>query len=84
MRGIGLIYKHEDCEYSITLADLMVTLDKLESFRLMIWLRGNELPFEMNSRWDLEFMQESIKCEYENKIVYLLYDEIVAVMVMIK
>ena len=61
----------------------MVTLDKLESFKLMIWNRGTELPFELDDKWDLEFMQESVKCEYENKIVYILYDEIVAVMVMI-
>lgn len=78
-----MIYKHEDCEYSITIADLMVTLDKLEQFKLEIWLRGTELPYPLTSNWDFEFMQESIKCTRGSQIIYVLYDEIVAIKVSI-
>ena len=74
-----MIYKQNDCEYTITIADLMVTLDKLKYFHLSIWIRGNEIPYKFHHYWDLEFLQESVKCTEGNKIVYIPYDEISAI-----
>ena len=79
-----MIYKHNDCEYSLTIADLMVTLDQLKYFKLSIWIRGTEMPYKFHQYWDFEFLQESVKCTMgdamkDNKIIYILYDEISAI-----
>ena len=71
-----MIAKCEDCEYTITIADLMVTLDYLDKFELKIWIRGSELPMIFTHEDDFKFLQESLKVVSESAIEYIFYDVI--------
>ena len=68
----------DDCEYTVLIADLIATLmtkDKHdESFILKIWITGSELPFEFDSSNHFDFLQEGIRIETKERIVYLFYD----------
>ena len=70
----------DDCEYTILIADLIATLMTMnkdnESFTLKIWITGSELPFEFESFNHFDFLQEGIRVETSEKIVYLFYDVI--------
>ena len=68
----------ENCDYTILMADLIATLmtkDKHnEPFTLKIWITGSELPFEFDSGSHFDFLQEGIRVETNERIVYLFYD----------
>lgn len=68
-----MIAKCEDCEYTVSIADLMVTLSKLDKFRLLIWI-GSELPFVYTQDDDFKFLQESLKIVTDSAIEYIFYD----------
>lgn len=69
-----MIAKCDDCEYSITIADLMVTLSQLDEFNLKIWITGSELAFEYSEKDDFKFLQESLKVVTATAIEYIFYD----------
>ena len=69
-----MIAKCEDCEYTITIADLMVTLDMLDKFELKIWITGSDLPFEYSEKDDFKFLQESLKIVSDSVVEYVFYD----------
>jgi len=66
------------CDYTITFADLIATLDTLddEYFLLKIWTHGRDLPFEFENNCHFEFLQESIRIDDGEAIMYIFYDEI--------
>lgn len=70
----------DDCDYTILIADLIATLMTMDkdskSFTLKIWITGSELPFEFESYNHFDFLQEGIRVETSDKIVYLFYDVI--------
>lgn len=76
-----MIRKCDDCEYAVLIADLMVTLDKLDEFLLKIWTGGKELAFIFDDEHDLTFLQEGIKAEKDNRVNYIFYDQIDNIMV---
>lgn len=80
-----MIKKCDDCEYSIVIADLMVTLDQMEKYTLKIWTTGKELAFEYTEEHTLTFLQEAIKTEriskYSHTIGYVLYDTIDSILI---
>ena len=76
-----MIRKCDDCEYTVLIADLMVTLDKLDDFILKIWIGGKELAFIFDEEHDLIFLQEGIKAEKDNRVNYIFYDQIDNIMV---
>ena len=76
-----MIAKCEDCEYTVTIADLMVTLSKLEKFNLRLWVTGSELPLEYSEKDDFKFLQESLKVVTDSAIEYIYYDIITLVRV---
>ena len=41
-----MIYKAEDCEYTILIADLMVTLDSLDEFIIKLWIGSKDCKKE--------------------------------------
>lgn len=69
-----MIAKCDECEYSISIADLMVTLSQLDKFDLKIWITGSELPFEYSQQDDIKFLQESMKVVTDSAIEYIFYD----------
>lgn len=71
-----MISKCEDCEYSILIADLMVTLDSADVFVLKIWMGGKELPFIFDDEHDICFLQEGIRAEKGTRVNYIFYDTI--------
>lgn len=78
-----MIYKAEDCEYTVLIADLMVTLDSLKKFTLKIWVGSKDLPFKFDETSDLQFLQEGIKVETEDRIIYIFYDTIDSIQVIL-
>ena len=70
----------DDCDYTILVADLIATLMTMDKdskpFTLKIWITGSELPFEFESFNHFDFLQEGIRVETSDKIVYLFYDVI--------
>ena len=74
-----MIAKCDDCEYTVSIADLMVTLSKLDKFDLKIWINGSELPFEYSEKDDFKFLQESLKIVTSSAIEYIFYDIITLV-----
>lgn len=68
----------DDCEYTILIADLISTLmtyDKHDTkFQLNIWITGSELPFEFDCTNHFDFLQEGLRVETRDRIVYLFYD----------
>lgn len=70
----------DDCDYTILIADLIATLMTMDKdskpFTLKIWITGSELPFEFESFNHFDFLQEGIRVETSDKIVYLFYDVI--------
>ena len=68
----------DDCDYTVLIADLIATLmiyDKDEkSFTLKIWINGTELPFEFDCSSHFDFLQEGLRVETNERIVYLFYD----------
>ena len=69
-----MIAKCEDCDYTISIADLMVTLSQLDKFELKIWITGTELPFEYSEKDDFKFLQESLKIVTDSAVEYIFYD----------
>ena len=69
-----MIAKCEDCEYTVSIADLMSTLSFLDKFTLKIWISGSELPFEYTEADDFKFLQESLKIMTDTAIEYIFYD----------
>ena len=69
-----MIAKCDDCEYSITIADLMVTLSHLDSFELKILIGNNVLPNEYSEKDDFKFLQESLKVVTDSTVEYIFYD----------
>lgn len=71
-----MISKCDDCEYTVTIADLMVTLSELEHFYVQFWINSVEIPVTVYSNTDIKFLQESIRVDDGSKIQYILYDMI--------
>lgn len=71
-----MISKCDDCEYTVTIADLMVTLSELEHFWVQFWINTVEIPITVYSNADIKFLQESIRVDDGDKIQYILYDMI--------
>ena len=69
-----MISKCDDCEYTILIAELMVTLSKLDKFTLMIWVNTSELPFIYSDEHDIKFLQEGIMIVTSSMIDFLFYD----------
>lgn len=68
----------DDCDYTVLIADLIATLmtydkDK-KPFILKIWINGTELPFEFDCSSHFDFLQEGLRVETNERIVYLFYD----------
>ncbi len=68
----------DDCDYTVLIADLIATLmtydkDK-KPFILKIWITGSELPFEFDCSSHFNFLQEGLRVETNERIVYLFYD----------
>ena len=74
-----MIAKCEDCEYTISIADLMITLSELDKFTLKIWITGTELALEYTDEDDFKFLQESLKVVTDSAIEYIYYDIITLV-----
>lgn len=70
------IYKKEGCDYSVMIADLMITLDSLKKFIVKFWIGTVEVPYEYEEDSDFEFLQEGIKITTDGKSTYLWYDTI--------
>lgn len=71
----------DDCEYTVIIADLIITLSDLEKkephlFTLKIWSSGRELPFEFENHCDFNFLQEGIRIEDGRAVMYIYYDTI--------
>jgi len=66
----------DDCEYTITIADLIETLASCDKFVIRIWLTGSELPFVYNQNHDFIFLQESIRICDGRSVMYIFYDMI--------
>ena len=71
----------ENCDFTITIADLIATMDSLEKtgnkmFTLKVWTHGRDLPFLFESHCHFEFLQESIRIDDGRAVMYLFYDEI--------
>lgn len=68
----------EDCEYTVLIADLIATLGTYDKhnkpFILKIWITGSELPFEFDCSNHFDFLQEGLRVETKERIVYLFYD----------
>lgn len=64
----------DDCEYTVTIADLIETLAGLDKYLLKIWVTGSELPFGFDHEYDLHFLQESIRIQRGNVVEYIFYD----------
>ena len=64
----------DDCEYTVTIADLIETLAGLDKYLLRIWVTVSELPFVFNQGYDLNFLQESIRIQRGNVVEYIFYD----------
>lgn len=71
-----MIAKCDDCEYTISIADLMVTLSQLDNFTLKIWIGNNPLAFEYSEKDDFKFLQESLKIVTSSAVEYIFYDTI--------
>ena len=71
-----MISKCDDCEYTVTIADLMTTLSELEHFYVQFWINSVEIPVTVFSDADIKFLQESIRVDDGDKIQYILYDMI--------
>lgn len=69
-----MIAKCDDCEYTVSIADLMSTLSFLDEFELKIWISGSELPLEYDESDDFKFLQESLKIVTDTAIEYIFYD----------
>ena len=76
-----MISKCEDCDYTITIADLMVMLSELDEFILKIWISGSEIPFKYSQDDDFKFLQESLKIVSDGFVDYIYYDTITMVRV---
>ena len=70
----------DDCEYTILVADLIATLMTLdknnEKFVLKLWYNNRELPFGFEENCAFDFLQEGIRIDNMNTILYLWYDAI--------
>lgn len=68
----------DDCDYTILVADLIATLMTMDKddkqFTLKIWITGSELPFEFDCSSHFDFLQEGLRVETNEKIIYLFYD----------
>ena len=68
----------DDCEYTVLIADLIATLMTYDKdnkpFTLKIWVTGSELPFEFDYSSHFDFLQEGLRVETNERIVYLFYD----------
>lgn len=68
----------EDCEYTVLIADLIATLGTYDKhnkpFTLKIWVSSVELPFEFDSSSHFDFLQEGLRVETKERIIYLFYD----------
>lgn len=75
----------DECEYTILFADLIGTLSAKEKdgeyFTLKIWTHNRNLPFEFDSDCYFNFLQEGLRIEENNMIMYIFYDEIEVIMV---
>ena len=66
----------KDCEYTITIADLMTQLSQLEHFTISFWINNYEIPEKFDESWDFLFLQESVKISNDDEIKYVHYDVI--------
>ena len=71
-----MISKCDDCEYTVTIADLMVTISNMEHFYVQFWINNVELPITIAYDDDIKFLQESIRVENYQGVQYILYDMI--------
>ena len=71
-----MISLEDDSEFTLSIADMIKTLNKLNAYEVKIWIIGSELPICFNEKDDVVFIQESIKIIGE-EIQYIFYDNIV-------
>lgn len=68
----------DECDYTILIADLIATLMTYDKdgkpFLLKIWINGTELPFEFECSDYFNFLQEGLRVETKERIIYLFYD----------
>ena len=69
-----MISVEDNSEFTITVADLIKTLAKLDKFTLFIWVSTLQLPFEFTEMDDFMFMQESLKVITDTDVEYIFYD----------
>ena len=71
----------DDCEFTVLIADVIITLSELEKrephlFTLKIWCNGRDLPFNFENHCDFNFLQEGIRIEDGRAVMYIWYDTI--------
>ena len=66
----------DDCEYTVSMANLIETLAKLDSFTIQLWINNIEIPLKFTQDDDFLFLQESIRIENDLGVAYVLYDMI--------
>ena len=76
-----MIEVHQESDFTITIADLISTMDTLDNtgdklFTLNIWTHGRDLPFVFENHCHFEFLQESIRIDDNRAVMYIFYDEI--------
>lgn len=64
----------KDCEYTITITDLMVQLADLKHFTVQFWINNTEIPEEFDESWDFQFLQEAVRISNDKEIKYVFYD----------
>lgn len=77
----------DDCEYTVLISDLIITLDKLVKdgvdFKINFWITNNELPISFLGRnCDFLFIQEGVKITDNGYVYYIFYDTIEHIVVM--
>ena len=69
-----MIGVENESEFTVTIADVIKTLDKLDDFIVRVWISSNELPIEFSNDDDVLFMQESVKIVTNQTVKYIFYD----------
>ena len=70
------VMKVDDCDYAFVIADLMVLLDGLDRFVLKIWKNSEPTPVKFDENVCMTFLQEGVRFDRNNSIVYIFYDSI--------
>ena len=66
----------DECEFTIIITNLILTLSKLDNFKLLIWDVGRDLPHKYSDDCDFMFLQEGMRVRTDKTIEYIYYDTI--------